>query len=117
MIPSKKTIANQLGESLRKEYGNNIDIQVKQIRQAMEDVTGYKDVDRCLDTCNQILKGYGVEETRDNNHSSYFQDIGLLYVNMGDAYVPTIIYDTRKSRFYVTCWEDIIEAEQKRFSV
>lgn len=117
MIPSKKTIESRLGDTLNHEYGNDIKLQVKQIRQIMENVREYKDADDCLNTCNQILKGYGVEAIRDNNHSSYFQDIGLLYVNMGETYTVTIVYDTRKYKFLVCSIGDIIEGNIKRFSV
>ena len=46
----------------------------------------------------------------------YYFDIHLLYVNMGDTYVPTIIYDTLKELWYCCSWGDIVENDPKRFA-
>jgi hypothetical protein len=32
-----------------------------------------------------------------------------LYVNMGDTYVPTLIYDVKKQKFIVASWGDWYE--------
>jgi hypothetical protein len=113
--PSKKTIAVALGEVLRHEYGDNITKQVATIKGLMTRANGYLTVDMALDNINAILKGYGTEAARDNGWNRYYQDIGLLYVNMGDTYITTVLYDTRKERFYVTSLGNIIESNQKRF--
>lgn len=117
MLPSTDTIRRQLKEILGKEY-NDISLPVKQIREAMESATTDKKIDIALDTCNAILHGYGVEAIRDNQwENGYYMDIGLLYVNMGDTYIPTVVYDTRKKQWYVTSWGNIIERNEKRFSL
>lgn len=115
-LPSTDTIRRQLKDVLGKEY-TDINGPVKQIRKAMEDANGHKGIDTALDTINGLLHGYGVEATRDNEHDHYYQNIGLLYVNMGDTYAPTVCYDTRKNKWYVTAWGNIVEREEKRFNV
>lgn len=116
-IPSTKTIETMLGDILKHEYGNDIKKQVKDIRKAMETAYDHKSIDDCLDKCNEVLKGFGIESIRDNNFTGYYGDIGLLYVNMGDTYIPTVIYDTRKDKFYVCSWGNIVEKEEKRFNI
>ena len=114
MTPSVKTIMCGLGDTLRKEYGDKAIVQAKNIRLAMQ---ADWDPDNALDEINKILKGYGVEAIRDNDWASYFCDIGLLYVNLGDTYIPTVVYDTRKKRFIITSWGNIIESNERRFNV
>lgn len=117
MLPSKKTIENMLGDNLRKEYGNDIKKQINDIRIAMESAVNHKSIDDCLDTCNEILRGNGIGVIIDNQFYGYYGDIGLLYVNMGETYAATIIYDTRKDKFMVCSLGDIVEREEKRFNI
>jgi hypothetical protein len=37
---------------------------------------------------------------------------GLDYVNMGDTYDTTLIFDHRKGRFIVSSWGDIVERDR-----
>lgn len=65
--------------------------------------------DETLELANTLLEGFGVEAVRDNEWSGYFGDIGLLYVNTGDTYTTTLLYDTRTSRYYVASLGDFLE--------
>ena len=78
-----------------------------------------KTVDTALDTLNKEIKGYGVEPVRGRDWvSHYYQDTNLLYVNKGDTYEPTVVYDTLKDIWYVgTSWGDMIESDMKRFEI
>lgn len=117
MTPSIKTIETMLSNALEKEHGDNAHNVAMQIRAALETGINHRTVDIALDKCNALLKCYGVEAIRDNKHDSYYQDIGLLYVNMSDTYAATVVYDTRKDAFYITSWGDIVEGEPKRFNI
>jgi hypothetical protein len=117
MRPSVKTIETMLHNALEKEHGDNAHNVAMQIRAAIETAVDHKTIDAALDTCNALLKCYGVESIRDNGHDGYYMDIGLLYVNMGDTYAPTVVYDTRRDAFYITSWGDIVEDQPKRFDV
>jgi len=78
-----------------------------------------RDIDAALENANKRIKGFGVESVRGRLWvSHYFQDINLLYVNKGDTYAPTIVYDTLKDIWYVgTSWGDIVGSDMKRFEV
>jgi len=76
-------------------------------------------VDNALNSLNKEIKGYGIEPVRGRDWvSHYYQDINLLYVNKGDTYEPTVVYDTLKDIWYVgTSWGDMIESDMKRFEI
>ncbi len=42
---------------------------------------------------------------------------GLLYVNVGDPYVDTLIYDRSRKTWRVGGWGDIVERQPRRFGV
>jgi len=67
--------------------------------------------DEILDTLNEKLGGYGVESITDERAwvSSYYGDIIGLYVNMGDTYDKTVVYDTENKEYLVTSWGDFYE--------
>lgn len=90
--------------------------QVVQLYGAMKDAMSHKEVDTALDLANTLLNGHGVEPIKDDEWETYYLDIGLLYVNMGDPYDTTILYDTRKERFSIGCWGDVVERQPKRFA-
>lgn len=76
-------------------------------------------VDGALDYANQKLGADGVESIRDDGWDRFYCDIGLLYVNRGDPYEDTLMYDTRTERFDVGGWGDYIDsssARRKRFA-
>jgi hypothetical protein len=106
MYPSVKTITQRLSVSKEK---------AKEIRGLMEGDINPNDVERVFEVINEILGGYGVEQITDSQWDNYWCDGGLLYVNMGDAYSPTICYDTRKDQWIVCPWGDIVERNEKRF--
>ena len=113
MKPSIKTIETRLMENLKKEY-TDVRYAARLIRWAMDES---RNPDVALDKINYFLKGYGVETIKDNGWDRYYMDICLLYVNMGDTYIPTVIYDTRKDSWYVCSLGDIVERNEKRFNV
>ena len=104
-----------------KEFGGNWKQKQKKcdITPIKSGIQNSRDVDAALENANARIKGFGVESTRGKPWvSHYFQDINLLYVNKGDTYAPTIIYDTLKDIWYIGCsWGDIIESDEKRFDI
>jgi len=42
---------------------------------------------------------------------------GLLYVNVGDPYVDTLVYDRARETWRVCGWGDIVERQPRRFGV
>lgn len=67
-------------------------------------------VDERLDEANEILDGYGVEVLRGKAwNDRYYGNIIALYVNMGETYEKTIVYDVSKGEFMLTSWGDFME--------
>lgn len=62
---------------------------------------------------NDVLDGFGVEvielETRRAGR------VWGFYVNMGDAYDRTLVWDARGARFHVTSWGDVVERWERRW--
>ena len=54
---------------------------------------------------NEILEGHGIETLQDDWGSPAWGE----YVNMGETYVPTIVYLYDKERFVVSSWGDLAE--------
>jgi hypothetical protein len=76
-------------------------------------------IDEALDYANTCLAGYGVEAIHDDGWSHYYLSIGLLYINRGDPYTPTLMFDTRSDTFVTAAWGDYIDssaARRRRFA-
>ena len=78
---------------------------------------GHRDIDTLLDDVNDALRAHGIESIEGTWHDRYYQNIVALYVNMGDTYNGTILYDTTKNRFYATSWGDWVERNGERLGV
>ncbi len=77
-------------------------------------------VDLQLTAINEILEGFGIESIEVS--SDLFQDryywnsIGL-YVNLGDTYTLTVIYNTVDRLFEFTSWGDYFESMESRLQL
>lgn len=69
-------------------------------------------VDDVMTRANEMLGGFGVEslESEYAYVSSYFQNIIALYVNMGETYNNTLIFDTEREEFLISSWGDFFES-------
>jgi hypothetical protein len=117
--PSIKTIETRLAEDLKKQGRYEPKRAARLIRALMGSATcdrtgGQRPCD-ALEIINEILDGHGVAVLTDNEWDSYYCNIGVEYVNMGDSYAPTVCYDTRKQRWMVCSWADLVEKDRKRF--
>jgi hypothetical protein len=63
---------------------------------------------RILQAADKVMNGHGVERISGVGG-------GLMYVNMGDTYDTTLIYDYKTNRFVVSSWGDIVERHPRRF--
>ena len=113
MYPSVHTITKRLGVSKEKAK------EIRGLMEGTENPNAYESVKKLMQYCyykplrvemvmeaiNEILGGYWVD----------WCDGGLLYVNLGDTYTETICYDTRKNKWIVSSWGNIIERNEKRF--
>lgn len=114
-VPSFKTIWDRFDRLLEHDHGDDARDEAKKLRAALVDWWDRKaDTDDVLKTANKILGGHGVEAVRaEGAWDSYYVDIVALYVNMGDTYVATLIYDIDKNRWWITSWGDWLEAEER----
>lgn len=55
--------------------------------------------------------GFGIEGMADAPAGRH----GISYINMGDAYAATVIYDSRSDRFTIGAWGGIVERHPNRF--
>ena len=68
---------------------------------------------RTLDTAEKILDGCG----REFLYSvADFDGGGVEYVNMGDTYNSTLMFDYTKGKFIVGSWGELVEAQPRRFA-
>ncbi len=116
-VPSIKQINIRLNSAIEKRKDSSIMNIGYHIYHEILQANTHEKVDKALDNINKWLNGYGVESIRDNQFKGYYADIGLLYVNMGDSYAGTIVYDARKGKWFCCSIVDIVEGQPKRFNV
>ena len=74
---------------------------------ACSNVIHMKHISIALETADKIIHGQGVEEII--GHPNGEIATIAMYVNMGDTYSSTIIYDCLTDKFYVGTWGDWYE--------
>ena len=71
------------------------------------------DVDKALEYANEITEAHGVEDIRaEGLWNGYYCDIACLYVNMGDPYVTTLVYDVDNEQFIICGYGDWVESAE-----
>lgn len=75
--------------------------------------------DLILEALNEVLDGHGTEPISVEGVwiDRYFGETAAVYVNMGDPYLSTIIYDTEQDRFELSCWGDYYDLLCRRHKV
>lgn len=77
-----------------------------------------KRADKALDEINEIIGGHGVEAINGDHHvDNYYGDTVALYVNTGDTYNSTVLYETEEGRFFVTSFGEWVEAYQDKYDI
>jgi hypothetical protein len=66
-------------------------------------------VTRTLARADIMLDGYGRDELPSPSGR-------VIYVDMGDTYNMTLMFDWSKDKFIVGSWGDLVEAQPRRFS-
>lgn len=76
----------------------------------------YKDrVLRILSIASALSDSFGVEYLHDKR-DSFSSAFGIEYVNAGDTYKDTLMYDNYSGRFICGSWGDVVERNERRFS-
>lgn len=91
----------------------------KAVRRALEEAFAESDVqpsariDNALNAADDILqkagKSHGVEYIAHSDDSMH-EVWGIDYLNMGDPYICTLLFDHMRRAFDVCSWGDIVEA-------
>jgi antirestriction protein ArdC len=63
-----------------------------------------------LEGVSERIGGFGVEGVIDEE-----KDIDLMYVNTGDPYSPTVIYDGSANKFLAAAWGGIVEEKEREY--
>lgn len=62
-----------------------------------------------LNNLSEKVGGYGVDDARDHQSRPFWGDVCLKYINMGDSYAKTIVYDIDNETFHAISVADYIE--------
>jgi hypothetical protein len=73
-----------------------------------------KSVSTILREADRVLNGHGVEYIDSREDTMRSRD-GISYVNMGDTYDTTLLFDYKTGRFSVGSWGDVVERQPRRF--
>jgi uncharacterized protein (TIGR02996 family) len=71
-----------------------------------------------LERINKLIGGFGVEVVRSaNNWDNYYGDSVCQYVNMGDGYDLTVLFDIPRRRYYIMDVFTWVEMNQRRYDI
>ena len=86
----------------------------KKLKWLMATADTHDAVDAALDFANDILDECGVESrTSQDAWDAYYCDIVALYVNNGETYQITLLFDVGRYRFYLMSWGDFVEISER----
>lgn len=112
-IPSEPTLRGMLSDVLKKAHGD----PEKNIKALRKILVRWRDREiksrDMLIAANEILEGFGVEYIR-SERDDQWGGHGAYYVNLGDTYVPTILFDLDRERVWASSWGDWVEAEERQ---
>lgn len=75
---------------------------------------GNRSVEEALAKADKAIGGFGVEAIRGEEfRRGFWTDSAAHYVNMGDTYANTVLYDVGRDTFYVTTYGDWVEARER----
>lgn len=106
--PSEKTILAAF-KDLWTHDGRDPKVSARRLKQAL--AGSWK---AAMEEANTLLGGHGVEylPAEDDDFRSAK---GVEYVNMGDTYTTTLLYDRTSRRYIIGSWGDLVERNPKRF--
>jgi hypothetical protein len=69
------------------------------------------DEEKVMKLADELLEMHGIEAVHVPEYQvdRYYYDVVAVYVNTGDTYLPTLIYDTENSRYSIEGWGDFLE--------
>lgn len=109
--------AKALRENFRDITPENAKELSRRIRNA-EYLSSDKERAAVIDFADKVIGGYGVEAIRGNEHpGGYWFGSVAIYVNTGDTYSATVLFDTIKHRYYLTSFGDFVEKNDRKYGI
>ena len=105
--------------ALLRAFPRDLDeFKAKLIADYVRKAGSHKSVDEALEVADRMLEAHGIEAIRGAEfRNGYYGDIVGLYVNMGDTYNTTVLYDTVADRFHITSWGDWVEKYDRKYKI
>lgn len=76
----------------------------------------HREIGAAMDAADELLEGHGIESlfVRDGQivNDAWDAAFGIDYVNLGDTYLATVIYDYEAHEFYIGSWGDWVETTE-----
>jgi hypothetical protein len=70
-----------------------------------------------LEKASSMIGGFGVEAISGKDVNRYWMDTVALYINTGDTYNPTILFDTVARKFGITSVGDFVEVMGDEYGI
>lgn len=118
-VANEKNIRRELGRFFEHE-GIDPAIASRELASILASVRSGREIQEALKAADLLLNAHGVEDIRSDKFDEgrgFFGDTAALYVNMGDPYVATILYDRPKDKFYVTGYGDWVERNERAYGL
>jgi len=110
-----KLSLNELRQVIKSVIKEQSGFEGKKLQDIVDNLNNRKDiikpdmVDEIMEFLNDRMGGFGIQALRGDVNDKYYGDVLALYVDMGDTYTPTVIYDTQEKEFHYTSWGDFME--------
>jgi hypothetical protein len=109
-IMSRARIEKLMEWDINREYAKQLDESMRKIHSEYlnrRKSVGERSARELMKEVDRVVHGYGIEELKCTP---------LIYINMGDTYNTTLLFNTSNGMFDVWNWGDWLEAYQKRHS-
>lgn len=67
-------------------------------------------IEQVLCAANEIMEGFGIEVIRSSKvWREFWCDARYVYINAGDVYAPTLVFNTLAQTFTIACMADLAD--------
>lgn len=114
----RKRFGKVTAAAVEKEFRDVDEGDAKKVEELVAKSGRGKSASNALLEINDVLDGYGVEHVEgDKGPSGYWSGAVAAYVNMGDTYNVTILYDTVDETFYLTDLGSFLDVKGGKYGV
>jgi len=114
-MKKKHIDADGLSQKSLKEIIDDPDFPKDELAELVEDLRvaksfgKYNDLSDLMNAVSEAARGFGTESIREEDlQDRYWGDTRGVYINMGDQYALTLIFDAVDNQFYVTDYETYV---------